>query len=158
MHVLASAIAISKSGAAQMTTIPDKLIYVRPTTSAPFENRTNWTTVQFEWPNLDKWHYAMAITMLVILALIVLICCAYKYRKYKDKFMYVVMEIGNNTMTVRIRCMCLHSAFHAYVFFGGQTVTICGRENFPTKIEFEMGRLLGETNSLTERVSLAKFG
>jgi len=43
MHVMASSIAISKSGAAQMATIPDKLIYVRPTTSAPFENETNWT-------------------------------------------------------------------------------------------------------------------
>jgi len=41
MHVLASAIAISKSGAAQMATIPDKLIYVRPTTRTPLDNETN---------------------------------------------------------------------------------------------------------------------
>jgi len=66
VHILASALAISKSGAAQIVTIPNALVYVRPTTKASFENGTNWTMLQFEWPDLDKWHYAMAITMLVV--------------------------------------------------------------------------------------------
>jgi len=142
MHVLASAIAISKSGAAQMATIPDKLIYVGPTTRTPLENETNWATVQFEWPNLDKWHYAVAITMLVILALIFLIGCAYKYRKFKNNFMYVVMEIGNNTMTVWIRCMCLPSAFHAYIFSAAKQLQFVGVKIFPPRFNLRWNDFL----------------
>jgi len=76
----------------------------------------------------------MAITMIVILALIVLIGCAYKYRKFKNKFLYVVMEIGNNTMTVRIRCMCLPNAFHAYTFSAARQLQFVGVQIFPPRL------------------------
>jgi len=110
--------------------------------------------LQFEWPDLDKWHYAMAITMLMVLVLIVLICCAYKYRKYKDKFMYVVMEIGSNTMTVRKRCMRLHSAFYAYTFSAARQLQFVGVQIFPPRLNLRWDDFLVKQVLLQKEFSL----
>jgi len=54
IHILASAMAMSKPVTAQITRIPDELIYARPSPNAQFENGTTWPTVQFEWPTFDQ--------------------------------------------------------------------------------------------------------
>jgi len=92
--------------------------------------------------------------MLLVLLLIVLICYAYKYRKYKDKFMYVAMEIGSNKMTVRIRCLRLHSAFYAYTFSAARQLQFVGVKIFPQRLKLRWDDFLVKQVLLQKEFSL----
>jgi len=49
------------------------------------------------------------------------------YKKWNERFLFVVLELGNCDRVVRIRCLKLPSAYYLYSFFCRLPIAIFGR-------------------------------